>query len=75
VKRTFLTVCLLGAVIVSGCSSTSGSGTTSSTAVGETSTSVAGTAANDYSLIGGGAIDLTRGPTARPMALWFWAPG
>ena len=74
-KRTFLTVCLLGAVIVSGCSSTNDSGTTSSTAVGETSTSVVDTAADVYTLIGGGTIDLTRGLTARPMALWFWAPG
>lgn len=28
-----------------------------------------------YPLVGGGTIDLTRGPNAEPIALWFWAPG
>ncbi len=40
-----------------------------------TTTSVPSGEANTYSLIGGGTIDLTRGPTAQPMAMWFWAPG
>lgn len=28
-----------------------------------------------YRTVDGAMVDLTRGPTTRPIALWFWAPG
>ena len=75
VKKWILAASVAGAVIVSGCSSSSNTSTSSTIETSTTTTSVPSGDANTFSLIGGGSIDLTRGPTAKPMALWFWAPG
>jgi ABC-type glycerol-3-phosphate transport system substrate-binding protein len=70
---------LLGVVVLAGCGSSTTSDDVATSVVVATTTSVEESTpspgANAYSLIGGGSIDLTRGPTAMPMALWFWAPG
>lgn len=75
VKKWILAVSVAGAVMVSGCSSTTNTSTTSTFEASATTTSVPSGDTTTFSLIGGGSIDLTRGPTAKPMALWFWAPG
>ena len=75
VKKWLFAAGVVGAVFVSGCSSTSNTSTSSTLETSATTTSVPSGEANTYSLIGGGTIDLTRGPTAQPMAMWFWAPG
>jgi hypothetical protein len=77
-KKLMVSV-LVGVVSLAGCSSSSSNDDVSTTVVVATTTSVEESTPNQatdaYSLIGGGSIDLTRGPTAMPMALWFWAPG
>jgi uncharacterized protein YceK len=73
-KKLLVSV-LVGVVSLAGCSSTSTNNATTSTEVSDVSTSVPESSGSAYSLIGGGSIDLTRGPTAKPLALWFWAPG
>ncbi|CAB4667086.1 unannotated protein [freshwater metagenome] len=80
-RRLFGTGVLVGALVMTGCGS-SNSDPVDSTSVAvtapssvETTTSLQVANTDVFTLVGGGSIDLTRGPTAMPMALWFWAPG
>lgn len=67
------------ALLLAGCGSSSTNDEVSTSVVVATTTMIEDAtpspAADSFSLIGGGSIDLTRGPTAMPIALWFWAPG
>ena len=70
---------IASALLLAGCGSSSTKDEVSTSVVVATTQSIEEStpsqAADSYSLIGGGSIDLTRGPTAMPVALWFWAPG
>jgi hypothetical protein len=75
VKSLWSTVCVVGAVLLAGCSAANNANSPQSSLVSATTSSLVTGNANIFSLIGGGTIDVSRGTTSRPMAMWFWAPG
>ena len=79
VKRILGVAVLAGALVMAGCEASNSSDTDVAPVAGDaTTTSVQVTTPSQdkvLSLVGGGTIDLTRGPTAKPIAMWFWAPG
>lgn len=79
VKKFLGVTALTSAVLLMGCGSSKSNEVGPTSVADATTTSVQVTTptqeANTFPLIGGGSIDLSRGPMTKPMALWFWAPG
>lgn len=82
-NKIFVATLVAGAMLLGGCgsSTTQSSPTTllpnpTTNSSNELSTTtVQDTVAAFYPLVNGGTVDLARGAQAKPLALWFWAPG
>ena len=82
-NKIFVATLVAGAMLLGGCgsSTTQSSPTTllanpTTTSLNESSpTTVQDSVSAFYPLVNGGTVDLARGAQAKPLALWFWAPG